>query len=276
MTQIIGNLVATVVLVVLIFCVWHYNVDWLGFVKSKLPAIPIVKKAPLATSQWTTTGLEYSPGLDIEGLEWRQNYSEHHLTIRNDNSDELRDLRVTLHLPAGIVKHSVASRYGCTEPVFSQFKKPIGIGQRGGPITKIEKSLSNSTDITISKMENKSMVTLTFVLDYRGREEGGWLVDLSFELGAGNNTERHRDIHPLAIKSTRPLTLEIDTSTSLVGHDNVTGTVDTYPFTPLVSKPDGTFLQVDDFDGNIEALKAATDGVLLLDFGFDYTLDTSP
>ena len=263
--------------IVSIWFVWSKDIDYLEFLKSKAPKIPIIKEIPKIEYATIQTLASYTPGSKVDGLLWRFNYSKHLLTVGNSSSEDLTNTIISLSLPAGIVSSKIESSVNVFNVNMSSFNQPISLGK-----TKFENTISNSIDISIEKLNKHSTVTISLILDYRNKpkecwnsNQCFWLSDISYQYEKKKETkDRVRHINPRNIVSEKRLSLLIDKSKNYVNQANIKGTRDIYPISPIVSLPNGAFKQVNNFDGRFKNLKLNKGEGLLNSVGLDYTINT--
>jgi hypothetical protein len=276
------NIILTIIIIVLatisIRFVWKNNIDYLSWFSSKLPNIPVTKDVPVLQYGISSLGSPYKVGLEIEGLSWRLNYSNHVLTIVNSTNEDVFNAIVSISLPAGIVKNKIESSVNVYNVNISSFNQPMIIGN-----ARIEETFTNYCDISIEKLNKHSTLTIGFILDYRfkpkecwNNHQGYWDFDISYEYESKKDTKlRCRFINPIKIVTEKPLSIIVDFNTNSVNMDNIKGTHDTYPFNPLISKPDGSFVQIDKFNGNFDDIKLSKGEGLINSMGLDYTINTN-
>lgn len=235
------------------------------------------KELPILNYGINSLPSQYENGQIVEGIEWRQNYSQHLITIVNESDENLLNTIISIHLPAGIVKSKIESSVNVFNVNLSSFNKPMTIGK-----TKIEETFSNSLDISIEKMNKHSTLTIGLVLDYRfkpkewwNNAQGYWQFDISYEYEKRKDeVVRNRIINPVKILKEEPLSIFVDKELNFVNKDSIKATHDTYPFSPLISKPDGSFIQIEDFNGSFENIKLGKGEGLINSMGYDYEVNT--
>jgi len=273
---IITILVLSATLFVIRF-IWTKEIDFRKLFKSKLPQIPPIEAAPVIEYGITSMLTKYKVNQEIDGIIWRSNYSKHLLTIINTTED-LYNAIVSIHYPGAIVVQETKSIVNAYNLTFSQFNEPFTIGSKSNPSFITENAISNSVDISIEKVNKHSTITIEFILDYRFKPDGYWQFDISYEyFNKGNNSKyRHRIINPIEIRSEKPLILGVYKSIDYTGRDNVKCSQDIYPFTPIISEPDGSWKQIIDYTGDWNGLSGSLGkGERALGFaGFDYVVNT--
>ena len=279
--KVIMNIFFTILILAIAFIsirfIWVNNVDYLELFKSKLPKVPVKKEVPVPDYGIHSLSFQYEAGLMIDDIEWRNNYSQHILTIVNQSDEDFLNSIVSIHLPAGIVKSKVETSVNVFNVNLSSFKQPISLGK-----TKIEETFSNSLDISIEKMNKHSTLTIELILDYRSKpkewwnkDQGYWLFDISYEYKKKKGEKiRNRIINPVKIISEIPLSIFVEKETDYVDMENIKGTQDTYPFSPIISNPDGRFIQIENFNGSFENIKLSKGEGLLNSIGIDYPVNT--
>jgi len=124
-------------------------------------------------------------------------------------------------------------------------------------------------------MNNHSTLTIGFILDYRNKPKGFWQFDMSYEYDVSKDKQtRFRVINPLEIINETPLTHKINKDVNYVNVDSVKATQDTYPMNPIISKPNGNFVQLEDFKGDIKGIKTEKGDGIIFSMGFDYQVNT--
>lgn len=275
------NLILTLVIVIIaiiaIRFIWTNKIDYLAWFKSKLPDVPVTKDSPKLNYGISSSQHNYKTGININDVIWRENYSEQILNISNSSQEDIFNTIISISLPAGIVKSKIESSVNVFNINISSFNKPIIIGN-----SKIEETLSNYCDISIEKLNKHSTITIGFILDYRFKpkewwnsKQGYWQFDISYEFENNQNTKtRTRFIHPVKILNEKPLVISIDKETNYVNQNNIFCTQDRYPFNPIISKPNGDFVQFKDFDGNFDKIKLLKGEGLLNSTGIDFQVNT--
>jgi hypothetical protein len=276
--QLALNSVATLAILMLaawlVYFLWTNSVDWKKVPNLVFPEIPIVTPTPSISYGITSHDLTYSKDTEIHGTVWRLNYSYHTLTVVNNSESDIENIIISLHFPGAIVTHSTQSSVNTFGLNVSQFVQPLALAVAGQPISRFEHALSNSTDISIKEMNKHSTLTLGFVLDYRNKPQGFWQFDLSYQYRSGGDEKRERVIHPIKILKESPLAISIDASINYVGERDVKATADIYPMNPLISTPDGRFVQMQDFDGDLQGIRTPPGAAVLFSQGFDFTVNT--
>lgn len=276
--QLALNSVATLVILALaawlLYFLWTNSVDWKKVPNLVFPKIPIITPPPSVSYGITSHDLHYSKGAAVHGTVWRLNYSYHTLTVVNNSESDIKNIIISLHFPGAIVTHSIQSSVNAFGLNVSQFVQPLALGVAGQPVSRFEHALSNSTDISIKEMNKHSTLTVGFVLDYRNKPQGFWQFDLSYQYRTGDDERRERIIHPIKILKENPLAISIDASTNYVGEQDVKATADIYPMNPLISTPEGRFVQMQDFDGDLKSIKTQPGAAVLFSQGVDFTVNT--
>ncbi len=274
--KIILTLVILIITFVTIKFVWTKDIDFREWIVSKIPNIPIKKEIPNLEYGITSLPVHYNVDQKIDNITWRLNYTTHLMTIVNSSGDNLYNLIVSINFPGAIVEKKVESSVNVYNITFSSFNKPIELRDNNNTLTKIENVISNYTDISIEKMNKHSTLTISFILDYRNKPKGYWQYDLSYEYPKKENEQiRNRIINPIKIISETPLIIQVDKSIDFVGKDSIKATQDMYPFSPLISKPNGKFIQVSNFKGDINGIKIEDGDAILFSTGIDYTVNTN-
>ena len=271
------NILATIVIIsVAIFCIqyiWTHDIDYFKLLRNKLPEIPVHIETPNLTYGIVSEGLSYKAGIQYQGVKFRTNYSVHSLMLSNNSAHAINDVRFVISFPGGIVNAKVGSVVGCEDVSISAKRTPLKISQ-GKTVRSIENSLSNTMTLSIARMTKKANLRIDLVIDYRGMKEGYWISDLTYDFIYDNNIKHKRFLNSIVIKSESPLFFYIDTANNLINREGVFATQEIFPFSPIISRSDGSFEQVEDFNGDIEHLKAEAGGALLLSQGVNYQLDT--
>lgn len=280
MNKTMNTLLTIIILAIAVYSIWFIwtkDIDYIGWIKSKAPNVPVKTPVPVIEYGISPLASKYTIGQEIDGTKWRYNYSKHALSIVNNSNQDLKNVIISMHLPAGIVGKKIESSVNVFNVNFSSFNQPITIGTN-----KIENTLSNSLDVSIEKLNKHSTITIGLVLDYRNKPKewwnntkGYWNLDISFEYESKKGElSRERMIHPIKIDSENPFVIYVDKGINYVNMENIMGTQDTYPFSPLISKPNGSFVQIKDFDGNFEKIRLNHGEGLINSMGVDYTINT--
>lgn len=260
-----------------IWFVWSKNIDYVEWLKSKMPDVPLKNVEPNISYGIISLPTNYATGLRIDDIEWRENYSQHNLTIVNTSKQNVKNIIISISLPAGIVKSKIESSVNVFNINLSSFNQPMTLGSY-----KIENTFSNHQDISIEKLNKHSRLTISQILEYRNKPKewwnnarGFWQFDISYEYEKSKGKwERHRIINPIKILNEKPLVIQVDKEENYVNQENLKVTHDTYPFSPIISKADGRFVPVENFSGSLESIILKNGEALLNSMGFDYTVNT--
>lgn len=187
----------------------------------------------------------YENNIQVHGVNWNKRYSFHTLIVQNKSDIDMKNVVMSISLPAAIVKYFVVSSVNTHGIVFSQDNSEVGVAFEKNKITKTDKWLLNCIDISIEKINKNSVLSIGFVLDYR-KCIGNWFFDIAYEYG--NDSKSNRIINPIEIVSESPFVIKLDRKKDLINKKNVRNSMEIYPAIPDSS--------------NMEA------------FGIDYEIDT--
>ena len=99
------------------------------------------------------TPYNYRPGLNVEGVDWKDNYREYEFTVRNPSkTEQVVDLRLSFALPWPVIASRLASQEGCEGLAFTGIDDAtFKIGSQN-QITKLQDSWTNLLNIGATTM----------------------------------------------------------------------------------------------------------------------------
>lgn len=177
----------------------------------------------LAFSLWKTL-YDYTPGLEVEGVIWREPYREYIFTIRNSNKTEsVVDLRLRFEFPWPVIASRLTHQMGSEDVVLSRDAEPLKVGS-GRRITKFAATLTNVLSINARTLSPEAYFGARFILTTEG---------VSAERGLFHVTYRHKPTGGSEIKKSYLHQITV--------LDAKTGEVRIEP-TPLKGKLEGTII----------------------------------
>lgn len=171
----------------------------------------------------------YDNNIQVHGVNWNERYSFHTLILQNKSEIDMKNVVMSISLPAAIVRYFVVSSVNTYGIVFSQNNSEVGVAFKQNKITKTDQWLLNCIDISIEKINKNAGLSIGFVLDYR-KCNGNWFFDIAYEFG--NDSESNRIINPIEILSETPFVIKLDRKKDLINKKDILNSMEIYPAIP--------------------------------------------
>lgn len=98
------------------------------------------------------TPYNYRPGLNVEGVEWKETFREYHFSVKNPSKTErVVDLRLRFEFPWPAVVSRLISQQGCEGLVFGSDHEPVMVGSKD-QIRKVVDVWTNVLEINVTTM----------------------------------------------------------------------------------------------------------------------------
>lgn len=141
------------------------------------------------------TSNNYRPGLNVEGVEWKESYREYEFTVRNPSKTErVVDLRLRFAFPWPVIASRLASQEGCEGLAFTGIEDPsFKIGTQH-QITKLQDSWTNLINIGATTMFPEAVFRgkLIMTTELSSSDSASLKVDYRDGTGATRKSFFHR------------------------------------------------------------------------------------
>lgn len=106
-------------------------------------------------------------GITSQNIEWKKNYRQYYITVKNDNDDfTIEDLRVEISAPTGVLNAEIYHQQGIDNLMVQYDENYMGELTSDDKVVSNLPSLSNQISITSIKMMPKSSFVIRIVLAY--------------------------------------------------------------------------------------------------------------
>ncbi len=124
-----------------------------GWARARILETSILAEGPRLKFSIHRTPYIYKAGLTIEGVEWKEQYREYDLTIKNTSKNEgITDLRLRYTLPWVVITSRQASQQGFENLVLVAGEQdPFRVG-RGNQITSLAETWTNAIEINATSL----------------------------------------------------------------------------------------------------------------------------
>lgn len=114
----------------------------------------------------TKTPYNYRPGLNVEGIEWKDNYREYEFTVKNPSkSEQVVDLRLSFAFPWPVIASRLISQEGCESLAFTGIEDGSIKIESNNQITKLQDSWTNVLNIGGTTMFPEAVFRGKLIMD---------------------------------------------------------------------------------------------------------------
>ena len=204
------------------------------FLKTSSPHIPEPKFS------FTSLPSNYSPGLEVQGIEWESGLKEYLFNFKNESTDkDLEDLRIDLEMPGGVVIYAIQSQEGCEDISFSQQFSIGGIAERKSQtIKKTFDFYVNNLKINLVRLFPKGTFSIRMIIKYLHTDIKG-LFSLKCRYEGEDKKKIQKSIaYRILFKDKNKKTIYIDDSSLISG--TYTANFLMVPKKPLIFRKNGS------------------------------------
>lgn len=172
-------------------------------VQKTLPNNPSPIDIPVVKASLSALPSNYAPGLEINGIKWKDNFREYEFKISNESDkSELSDVRITLNLPWVIVKYDIENSIGTQEVRASQRLSRAGIRDKQlNVIKELTDMYVNNLELNAVKMFPNARFSARMILMKKPKSEMGSFV-LEYRYMLNNNEPiKNAGDYPIKFKS---------------------------------------------------------------------------
>ena len=146
----------------------------------------ILARGPrLEYSLWKTPH-SYRPGLNVEGVEWKENYREYEFTVRNPSKTErVVDLRLRFEFPWPTIVSRLVSQEGCEGLAFAGGEDEPFRGGNKNQVTNLHDAWTNVLNINATTMFPEAVFLGKLILIADVPPSDNPILDVSYRDGAG-------------------------------------------------------------------------------------------
>ena len=198
--------------------VWTKEVDLLQYLKRPAKGIPVKSEVPEVVYLLYPQFLEYTPGLEVDGISWKEDYKEYIFEFKNKSKTiDISDLRIGFNMPGGIVNHKVSSQIGCENINFSSEVEPASIGTERR-VTEFVKSYSNVIDVNVAWLFPEGEFKIKLILKFSPNDLKPGFFDLNYIYkNSDSGSERVSITYKIVIDNPEKKILHIDTENPIEG-----------------------------------------------------------
>ena len=187
---------------------WRNKIDITKILAAPSQVIPVKDEVPEVSLEYgfVSSGLEYEPGVEVDGITWQASFRRVLFVLNNKSSDvALLDWMAELSLPVTVMAVSVSNQQGCQDVAVSQRLPEAGVPAKSGKSVPME-VYSNCFSISCPRMASGGSLSVSLIYLDTGIHSDGY-VDLKY---TGEGSEPVRVFKAVAAHGEVPRHIRID------------------------------------------------------------------
>ncbi|MDP1946814.1 MAG: alpha/beta fold hydrolase [Nitrospirota bacterium] len=155
------------------------------------------------------TPYTYSSGLNVEGVDWKDNYREYEFTVKNPSKiEQVTDLRLNFALPWPVIVSRLISQEGCESLAFTGNEAESYDVKGKNQITKLQTSWTNLLKIGATTMFPEAVFRGKLIMITEGPPSDSASLTVQYRDGTG--TSKKSFFHRISVLDAATGTVKIN------------------------------------------------------------------